>query len=86
MTHTTIQWQPPYTLNITDIEPDILQYTVCVSITDISQYCFNGTTLEIVLPSLNVREEVSVSAWNGLGSGETAELSVDACEPQNNTG
>ena len=82
LTHTRINWLPPYTLNITDIEPDIQQYTVCVSIADISHYCFNSTARELILPNLNVHKEVNVSAWNGLGEGETAELSVDACEPQ----
>lgn len=90
VTHTKIYWQAPFTLNVTDVEPDILDYTVCISIDTIitNSTCMNESTkLEAVIPNFNVHKNISVSAWNALGEGKAGQLLLDACDvPLQNKG
>ena len=82
-----LTWDPPSTLNITAVEPDISSYIVCSNIStecttinvteaggdlqDLRQYTF-----------LNLRAYINftVTAVNIVGDGESANIVYDPCE------
>ena len=81
-----LTWTPPFTLDITDVDPDISNYTVYITNTNTSK---NGTVSVTKLDENGVVEteytftglpgedpdpcpvyQFSVSAWNVVGEGE----------------
>ena len=86
-TITSITWDPPSTLNITAVEPDISRYIVC---SNISTEC---TTINVTEASgdshdlrqytfLNLRAYINftVRAVNIVGDGESASIVYEPCE------
>ena len=85
--HQLLTWDPPSTLNITAVEPDISSYIVCSNIStecttihvteaeddssDLRQYTF-----------LNLRTYINftVTAVNIVGDGESASIVSEPCE------
>ena len=85
--HHNLTWDPPSTLNITAVEPDISSYIVCSNIStecttinvtkaggdfqDLRQYTF-----------LNLRAYINftVTAVNIVGNGESASIVSEPCE------
>ena len=81
-----LTWNPPLTLNITAVEPDIFGYIVC---SNISTEC---TTINVTeaggdssdlrqyeFPNLRVYINFTVTAVNIVGDGESASIVYEAC-------
>lgn len=69
-THHLIKWLEPETLNITNIEPDIENYTVCTNGTAIQ--CTNTSKTMYFYPKLSVRVFVEITAWNIAGESKNS--------------
>ncbi len=82
-THNLLQWLEPQTLDITNIEPDIDKYTVCVyrdSAYSVMTDCVNTTALQLIFPKYFFRQIVLITAWNIVGESNTSEpLVIEAC-------
>ena len=74
--HRALVWDPPYTLDITDVSPDIQHYIVQESVTGAS---VNVNETEYHFLNLAVPITFSVSACNIVGKGETASVLHQAC-------
>ena len=85
--HQRLTWDPPSTLNITAVEPDISSYIVC---SNISTEC---TTIDVRDPGddtsdlrqytfLNLRAYINftVTAVNIVEDGESASIMYEPCE------
>ncbi len=85
-THNLIQWAEPQTLDITNVEPDIDDYTVCVYRN--AEYswmveCVNVSTPQYILPKYFFRQVVIITAWNVVGESiNSTQLVIDACSTQ----
>lgn len=74
-----LSWQPPYTLDITDVEQDITGYRVCFNfsatevctITEDAAYEFLSTSLPL---------EFQVTAMNAVGESNFGQIVHQACE------
>ena len=85
--HQRLTWDPPSTLNITAVEPDISSYIVC---SNISNACTTinvteaGSDLQYLrqYTFLNVRAYINftVKAVNIVGVGESASIVYGPCE------
>ena len=76
--HNLIEWQEPFSFNITDVEPDIENYTVCTNVTD--EQCINTTATQFILLKYFVDILVNVTPWNIVGKSiHSAQLIVKAC-------
>ena len=65
-----LSWDEPFSLDITDIEPDISHYKVCYSLVDaIKSQCVLVNQTEFIFPYVNVRLHFIVSAVNIVGEG-----------------
>ncbi len=80
-THNLIQWLEPFTLNITNIDPDIENYTVCFHLTERTLMgCTNSSVPQIYLSKYSVDLFLLISAWNIVGeSNSSVTLDVAAC-------
>ena len=73
----SFEWAAPFTLDITDVDPDIQFYTFEESLTGSS---VNVTEVgDFVFPLLAVTVDFSVSAWNIVGKGATASATHQPC-------
>ena len=73
-------WSAPFSLNITDYEPDILYYVVNITVDDKTRYTMNTTDRVYLLqPYLCLFSEyrVEVAAVNIVGMGEKYSLSLE---------
>ena len=61
-----LSWNPPFSLDITDVDPDISGYTIC---TNVSDRCLNTTENVLRFPNLCMPVEFTVSANNIVGQG-----------------
>lgn len=77
-THNIVTWDKPFTLDITDVDPDIIGYTVCSTIRD-SHECSNVTATEFVIPKyyLDVNTDVTITARNIVGESPVASYSIN---------
>ena len=87
--HQRLTWDPPSTLNITEVEPDISSYIVCSNITnecstinvteagedssDLRQYTF---------PNLRAYVNFTVTAVNIVDDGGSTSIVYEPCEHQ----
>lgn len=80
-----LSWQAPQTLNITDVEPDIDHYTVCMTFNQTGeQSCSDvpGTDLEYLFTNVRVPLKLSLSAVNIVGEGGSSETVFhQPCDP-----
>ena len=61
---TTLAWSPPFTLNLTSLEPHIVKYSV---------YTYCDLPINVSEPQINVNNMVKgfyISAWNAAGEGD----------------
>ena len=85
--HQRLTWDPPSTLNITAVEPDISSYIVCSNIstecTTISVTEAGGDSSDfrkLVFPNLRAYINFTVRAVNIVGDGESASIVSEPCE------
>ena len=81
-----LTWNPPSTLNITAVEPDISGYVVCDDIrttyTRIDMRESGGDShnlLEYIFPNLRVNITFTVRAVNIVGDGESTNVTYPSC-------
>ena len=85
--HQRLKWDPPSTLNITAVEPDISSYVLC---TNISSECTTinvteaGSDLQdsrqYTFPNLRAYINFTVRAVNIVGDGESTSIEYKPCE------
>ena len=78
----TLSWNAPETLDITDVDPDILSYRVCYNLTD-NPTCIeisSSDTREFTFPNVGVFLLLTVSAINVVGEGNTSSSIHMACD------
>ena len=77
-THRQLTWSAPFTLDITDEDPDISGYSVCDNVTG---SCEMVTETEYTYLNLQVPVEFTVSALNVVGEGNASTVIHDPCNP-----
>ena len=76
--HNIIIWAEPFTLDITDVDPDIIGYTVCISVRDVHE-CGNVTATEVIVPKYYFDVNIMITAWNIIGESPAALYSIIPC-------
>ena len=84
--HNQVVWEEPFTLNITDVEPDIFNYTICTSFPSFTSTdtfhirCINKTKANIIIPKFFVNVSLTISAWNIVGESNRVDCIIEpAC-------
>ena len=72
-----LTWDEPYTLNITDVEPDINHYRVC---SNLSTACKSTTSREFMFVNVGVNILFTVTAVNVVGEGNGSTIMHWACD------
>ena len=72
-----LSWDAPFTLDITNVEQDIMKYILCENVTGV---CRNTTELEYVFPNVAVPIEFTVAAVNAVGEGNTSSVVHEPCQ------
>ena len=82
-----LTWDPPSTLNITAVEPDISSYIVCSNIStecttiNVTDAGSNSSDLrKHVFPNLRAYINFIVTAVNIVGDGESISIVYEPCE------
>ena len=85
--HQHLTWDPPSTLNVTAVEPDISSYIVCSNIstecTTINVTEVEGDSSDLCqykFPNLRAYINFTVTAMNIVGNGESTSVVTEACE------
>ena len=85
--HQRLTWDPPSTLNITAVEPDISSYIVCSNIstecTTIDVTVAGGDSSDLrqyTFPNLRAYINFTVTAVNIVGDGESTSIVTEPCE------
>ena len=76
--HSIVNWNKPFTLDITDVDPDIIGYTVCISVRDVHE-CRNVTATEFLVPKYYFVVNVMITAWNIVGESPVALYEINPC-------
>ena len=84
-----ISWDEPFSLDITDVDPDIECYNVCYSLVNVSAEksqctCVNQTKHTFLCVSVPLL--FTVSAVNVVGEGEATSIPHNGCSCTNTTG
>ena len=83
----TLSWDEPFSLDITDVEPDISHYRVCYSLVSASKsQCVLVNQTEFTFLHVNVPLLFTVSAVNVVGEGNTNSTFHDGKDCTNTTG
>ncbi len=64
-----LTWTPPFTLDITDVDPDITGYRIC---NNSANTCVDTTDTSILFETMCDPVEYDISACNRVGCGENA--------------
>ena len=75
--HHSLIWNAPFTLDLTNIEPDITSYTVCNNLTS---NCVTTQEREYTFPNLCDPIMFSITAQNIVGEGSASSITY---EPRN---
>ena len=68
-----LSWDEPFSLDITDVEPDISHYNVCYSLVNVNKFqCVLVKKTEFTFLYVNVPLLFTVSAVNVVGEGNTS--------------
>ena len=85
--HQRLTWDPPSTLNITAVEPDISSYIVCSNIstacTTINVTEAGGDSqdfLQYMFPNMRAYINFTVTAVNIVGDGESTNVVTEPCK------
>ncbi len=80
--HNLVSWEKPFTLDITNVEPDIYGYTVCYYLhppmLDFKE-CEDIANTSIIIEKYSVSIQVRIFASNIVGEGNTVVHTVDPC-------
>ena len=85
----TLKWDEPFSLDITDVDPDIECYNVCYSLVNVTAEksqctCVNQT--EYTFLCVSVPLLFTVSAVNVVGEGEATSIPHNGCSCTSTTG
>ena len=61
------------------MDPDIIGYTVCISVRDV-QECGNVTATEVIVPKYYFDVNILITAWNIVGNGPAASYDIIQCK------
>ena len=78
-----LSWSPPFTLDITDEDPDIIGYNICNNATG---SCETVTETQFIFPNLQVPIEFSLSALNVVGESSNTTIVHDPCNSDQGIG
>ena len=84
--HQRLTWDPPPTLNITAVEPDISGYILCDNITsecthtDMRKSSDSHDLLQYTFPNLRAHIKFIVMALNIVGGSESTSIVYEPCE------
>ncbi len=81
-THYLVEWMQPQTLDISNVEPDIDNYTACTYKNNVESMpeCVNTTTTQLFLPKYFFDQFVFITVWNIVGeSNSSAQLVIETC-------
>ena len=85
--HQRLTWDPPSTLNVTAVEPDIYSYIVCSNISNeyttinVTEAGSNSSDLrQYTFLNLRAYIDFTVTAVNIVGHGESASILYRPCE------
>lgn len=79
-----LNWTPPPTLDLTDVDPDITHYNVCSTIlSEVSCMSVQGT--EFSFANIRIEIEFSVAAVNVVGEGNASTISHEPCNSTTGT-
>ena len=83
-----LSWEEPFSLNITNVEPDISYYTICYSFSNDTDesVCTQADQTEFTFLYVNIPLLFTVSAVNVVGEGDPASILHDGSECSNTTG
>lgn len=76
--HDIITWEEPFTLDITDVDPDIIGYTVCSSVGE-NHECINTTVTEFILSKFHFPVNVTITSWNIVGESPPTQHYISPC-------
>ncbi len=79
-THYLVEWMQPQTLDISNVEPDIENYTACTYKNNVDPECANTTTARLFLPKYFFDQFLFLTVWNVVGeSNSSAQLVIERC-------
>ena len=81
-THHLVEWMEPHTLDVSNVEPDIENYSVCTYKNSSKPMfeCCNTTTTHVFLPKYFFEQFVFITVWNIVGeSNSSAQLVIEMC-------
>ena len=73
-----LTWDPPFTLDITNTNPDIMGYSIC---NDVTEECEFTPNTSYIYPDLGLPVVFSVSAVNVVGEGNASTVPHQECNP-----
>ena len=80
--HNIVTWDRPHTLDITNVEPDIYGYTVCIAASLPSaavEECTNTSNNSFIIPKYSVKVQVKITANNIVGKSNQVTHTVEPC-------
>ena len=80
-----LSWDNPFSLDITDIDPDISHYNICYSLINANKFqCVLVNQTEFIFLNINIPLLFTVSAVNVVGEGNASSVNGNGCT--NSTG
>ena len=82
LSHSEVSWEQPFSLDITEIDPDIYGYTVCTKVNSPTYFieeCNNQTSNSVVIAKYSVTVLVKITANNVVGRSIEVMHLVDPC-------
>lgn len=67
-------WTAPYSLNLTDVKPDIIGYNVCSNFTNLNYSCINTSETSLTFSNVHMTIEFVVTAINIVGESNASSI------------